>query len=118
MAAVCDSSPRDQREVFTACKWIWLTRRVFNAAWDGDKVDLAEKSGLWRVYQDKGSCQTRTLDKYLHVETVHKTPRWRNVVRTLDFVLKHTSEQSPHYQSLKQAQSDIQNWVSQDKGRR
>ncbi|WP_102505036.1 HAMP domain-containing protein [Salinivibrio kushneri] len=101
-----------------------IHRRLVNAmnlalaAWDGDKVDLAEKSGLWRVYQDKGSFQTRTLDKYLHVETVPKTPRWRNVVRTLDFVLKHTSEQSPHYQSLKQAQSDIQNWVSQDKGRR
>ncbi|WP_158012152.1 hypothetical protein [Salinivibrio kushneri] len=40
------------------------------------------------------------MDKYLHVETVPKTPRWRNVVRTLDFVLKHTSEQSPHYQSV------------------
>ncbi|MPX91323.1 HAMP domain-containing protein [Salinivibrio sp. VYel1] len=88
------------------------------AAWGGDKIGLAEKSGLWRVYQDKGSFQTRTLDKYLHVETVPKTPRWRNVVRTLDFVLKHTSEQSPHYQALKQAQLDIQHWVSQDKGQR
>lgn len=81
-------------------------------AWDGDKVGLAEQSGLWRVYSDKGSLQTRTLDKYLHLETVPKTPRWRNVVRSLDFVLQHTDRQSPYYQPLKQAQQEIQHWIT------
>ncbi|WP_175566341.1 HAMP domain-containing protein [Salinivibrio sp. ES.052] len=87
-------------------------------AWDGDKVGLAEQSGLWRVYSDKGSLQTRTLDKYLHLETVPKTPRWRNVVRSLDFVIQHTEKLSPYYQPLKQAQQEIQYWITQDKGQR
>ncbi len=38
------------------------------------KFELAEESGLWRVYLDRSTLQTRTLDKYLHLETLPKTP--------------------------------------------
>ncbi|WP_177342231.1 hypothetical protein, partial [Klebsiella variicola] len=33
------------------------------------KFTFAEQSGLWRVYLDRSTLQTRTLDKYLRIET-------------------------------------------------
>lgn len=56
------------------------------------KIELAEESGLWRVYMDRSSLQTRTLDKYLLVETLPRNPRWRDVVRTAEYVLRHCGE--------------------------
>ena len=51
------------------------------------RIELAERSGIWRVTLDKSSLQTRTMDKYLLMETVPAKPRWRDVVRTAEFVL-------------------------------
>ena len=51
------------------------------------KTVLAEKSGLWRVYMDGSTAKTRTLDKYLSVQTLPKNPRWETVNRTVHFVL-------------------------------
>ncbi|MFN4010012.1 MAG: response regulator [Pannonibacter sp.] len=52
------------------------------------KVDFAEVSGIWRVSLDKSSLQTRTLDKYLMLETLPVNPRWRDVLRSADFLLE------------------------------
>lgn len=52
-----------------------------------DKVSLAEQSGIWRVYLDRSTPQTRTLDRYLLPDTVPRRPRWRDVLRTAYFVL-------------------------------
>ena len=52
------------------------------------KIDLAEQSKLWRVYMDRSSLQTRTLDKYFLEETLPIKPRWRDVLRTGNYVLK------------------------------
>ncbi|CCN45208.1 putative sensor histidine kinase/response regulator [Vibrio nigripulchritudo MADA3029] len=51
------------------------------------KFSFAEQSGLWRVYLDRSTLQTRTLDKYLRVETLPKTPRWRTVLNSIEFIL-------------------------------
>lgn len=56
------------------------------------KFTFAEQSGLWRVYLDRSTLQTRTLDKYLRVETLPKTPRWRTVLNSLDYILEHHQE--------------------------
>jgi two-component system sensor histidine kinase ChiS len=53
------------------------------------KIELAEKSRIWRVYLDRGTWQTRTLDKYLNLHTLPRNPRWRDVVRTAQYVLNH-----------------------------
>jgi len=53
------------------------------------KVDLAEESRIWKAYLDRGTWKTRTLDKYLKLETLPKKPRWREVVRTANFVLSN-----------------------------
>ncbi len=53
------------------------------------KFAFAEQSGLWRVYLDRSTLQTRTLDKYLRVETLPKTPRWRTVLSSIEYILEH-----------------------------
>ncbi|MCK6262388.1 response regulator [Vibrio sp. ZSDE26] len=59
------------------------------------KFAFAEQSGLWRVYLDRSTLQTRTLDKYLRQETLPKTPRWRTVLSSIEYILDHCQEQGP-----------------------
>jgi len=51
------------------------------------KADLAERSRLWRVYMDGSTAKTRTLDKYLSLQSLPKNPRWDTVGRTASFVM-------------------------------
>ena len=60
---------------------------IWSAATGKGKIDFAETSGIWRVNLDKTSLQTRTLDKYLLIETLPDNPRWRDVLKTASFVL-------------------------------
>ncbi|WP_299422693.1 response regulator [uncultured Shimia sp.] len=60
---------------------------IWGAATGKSKIDFAEASGIWRVNLDKTSLQTRTLDKYLLIETLPDNPRWRDVLKTVKFVL-------------------------------
>ncbi|MGR5236686.1 ATP-binding protein [Vibrio alfacsensis] len=69
------------------------------------KFTFAEQSGLWRVYLDRSTLQTRTLDKYMRIETLPKTPRWRTVLSSIEFILEHCKEQSPE-RSYIEAQRD------------
>ena len=55
------------------------------------KADLAEQSRLWRVYMDGSTAKTRTLDKYLSLQSLPKNPRWDTVGRTASFVLEECS---------------------------
>lgn len=53
------------------------------------KIELAQKSKIWHVYLDRYSWQCRTLNKYLNLKTLPKHPRWRDVLRTAQFVLEN-----------------------------
>ncbi|PKF78568.1 hybrid sensor histidine kinase/response regulator [Vibrio sp. vnigr-6D03] len=64
------------------------------------KFSFAEQSGLWRVYLDRSTLQTRTLDKYLRVETLPKTPRWRTVINSIEFILEHCHTPSGQREKL------------------
>ena len=54
-----------------------------------NKLELAEQSGIWKVHLDKGYFRVRTLDRYLSVPSLPRYPRWRDVTRTVRFVLNH-----------------------------
>jgi hypothetical protein len=71
------------------------------------KIELAEESGLWRVYMDRSSLQTRTLDKYLLVETLPRNPRWRDVVRTAEYVLRNAPQPGPEREQLAAALASL-----------
>ncbi|PST89935.1 HAMP domain-containing protein [Photobacterium jeanii] len=77
------------------------------------KFDLAEESGLWRVYLDRSTLQTRTLDKYLHVETLPKTPRWRTVLSTINFVIDRCGEHPHQQQNLIDMRDRLQHLITQ-----
>lgn len=77
------------------------------------KIELAEESGLWRVYMDRSSLQTRTLDKYLLVETLPRNPRWRDVVRTAEYVLRHCGEPQGERETLSVALSRLKQHLRQ-----
>jgi two-component system sensor histidine kinase ChiS len=68
------------------------------ACWEHDldktKLDLAEESRIWPVYIDKSTPTTRTLDKYLNIETCPKNPRTQRVIDTAEFVLKQLGRKS------------------------
>ncbi|MEJ6115322.1 response regulator [Aeromonas salmonicida] len=80
------------------------TMRLTLDAWQQStgkgKIVLAEKSKLWRVYMDRSSPQTRTLDKYLSLDTLPKAPRWKTVVATAEYVLAHSPLSDPLRQQL------------------
>ena len=52
------------------------------------KIELAESSGLWKVYTNlDGWERTQTLDRYLDIQTLPRKPRQRQVIQTAEFVL-------------------------------
>jgi len=85
-----------------------LAAEVMNlciGAWAGatgkDKLALAEESGIWTVTAETtGTYRTRTLDRYLKVNSLPKNPRWRNVLQTGYFVRQFLAPDSPHGQQL------------------
>ncbi|GAD90997.1 putative two-component hybrid sensor and regulator [Vibrio halioticoli NBRC 102217] len=85
--------------------------------WDShqgnSKFTFAEQSGLWRVYLDRSTLQTRTLDKYLRVETLPKTPRWRTVLNSLDFILANSDNDNAQRAQLLELREQLQHIVSQ-----
>jgi two-component system, sensor histidine kinase ChiS len=76
-----DAYRRAVLEVMTTSLSLWT------ALTGKGRIEFAERSGIWRVTLDKSSLQTRTLDKYLLIETLPLKPRWRDVVRTAELVL-------------------------------
>ncbi|KUE80310.1 hybrid sensor histidine kinase/response regulator [Aeromonas schubertii] len=84
-----------------------LSLEAWQSATGKGKVALAEKSKLWRVYLDKSSPQTRTLDKYLHLDTLPQTPRWKTVVATAEYVLHHCPLDEASRQRLHQCSQEL-----------
>lgn len=82
------------------------------ACWEHDlgksKVDLAEQSRIWPVYIDKSTPTTRTLDKYLRIETCPRNPRSQRVIDTAEFVLRQTRDhQTSTRRRLEQALNEF-----------
>ena len=87
------------------------------ACWEHDldksKLDLAEESRIWPVYIDKSTPTTRTLDKYLNIETCPKKPRTQRVIDTAEFVLKQLGRKSSgERKKLQQALNDFRQLIS------
>lgn len=89
--------------------------RVMHAAlacWEHDlgksKLDLAEASRIWPVYIDKSTPTTRTLDRYLNIESCPRNPRTQRVVDTAEFVLKQAHDRkTPAREKLQQALNEL-----------
>lgn len=73
-----------------------------------NKFQLAENSQLWRVYLDRSTLQTRTLDKYMHLETLPKTPRWKTVLSTIEYVLTHCECETKERNKIENLRAQLQ----------
>ena len=80
------------------------------ACWEHDlgksKLELAEESKIWQVYMDKSTPTTRTLDKYLNIDSCPKNPRYQRVIDTAEFVLKAMGEKTTSSQKKLQTLLD------------
>lgn len=76
---------------------------------DKTKVELAEESRIWRVYLDQNTVRTRTLDRYLSLETLPQKPRWKDVLNTAHYVLTHCPSTQPLQSELETTVSKLQN---------
>ncbi len=72
------------------------------------KIELAEESKIWKVHIDGSTPKTRTLDKYLNINTLPKNPRWREVQKSVDYVLTHCPT-NPKTQDQKTALEQLAN---------
>ena len=52
-----------------------------------NRIELAERSRLWRVNIDDGRLRARAMERYLGVSKLPENPRWRDVLRTAYYVL-------------------------------
>lgn len=76
-----------------------------------DKISLAEESGIWRVYVDRSTVVTRTLDKYLRLDYLPKRPRWNYVIETAEFVLDCCPDSSDQKAKLKNKLSELKQLI-------
>jgi hypothetical protein len=53
------------------------------------RLELAEKSRIWRVNIEDGRLRARVTQRYLALSKLPANPRWRDVVRTAYFVPGH-----------------------------
>ncbi len=63
------------------------TIEAWESATASTRIELAEKSRIWRVNIDDGRLRARAMERYLHVAKLPRNPRWRDVLRTAYFVL-------------------------------
>lgn len=86
------------------------------ACWEHEtgkgKIDLAEDSMIWPVYIDKSTPTTRTLDKYLHLNTIPKNPRAQRVIDTAAFVLRKCPAASASRKELELALNNLRMLLS------
>jgi CheY-like chemotaxis protein len=85
-----------------------LALRLWEKYTGKSKAELAEESNLWRVYIDGGTLKTRTLDKYLNEKSLPKRPRWRSVIKTLDYVGQHCTLQPSERDRLEELTQQIE----------
>lgn len=88
METAIASMPGDLDKKHMGAKTMNLALEYWQEATGLGKVDLAEQSGIWKVYMNKdGFERTQTLDKYLKIERFPKQPRWNKIYQTIDYVL-------------------------------
>ena len=88
-AAVADVATDDLRGDFRRALVELMLAAV--DAWERStgtsRLELAEKSRLWRVTIDDGRLRTRAMERYLSLSKLPRNPRWRDVLRTAYHVL-------------------------------
>ena len=76
------------------------------------KVDLAEESGIWTAtLEHGGSYRTRTLDRYLRLQTLPPNPRFSDVMDTGHFVLNRCDGDGALWSRLENSVTELEQLV-------
>lgn len=72
------------------------------------RIDLAEKSRVWRVTIDEGRLRVRAMERYLSLAKLPRQPRWREVLRTAYFVLSECRLDTAERDALRERAEAVQ----------
>lgn len=75
------------------------------------RIELAERSRLWRVTIDDGRLRVRAMERYLALPKLPRQPRWREVLRTAYFVLAECELDPATASALRGRCDAINQWV-------
>lgn len=67
-----------------------------------NRLELAERSRIWRVTIDDGRLRARAMERYLALAKLPSQPRWRDVLRSAYFVQGHCALGSDDQTGLQQ----------------
>ena len=85
------------------------------AAWERStgktRIDLAEASRIWRITIDEGRLRVRALERYLSLAKLPRRPRWREVLRTVYYVLTECPLEPAEREALKRRLEQVQDAV-------
>ncbi|MCB1560471.1 MAG: tetratricopeptide repeat protein [Xanthomonadales bacterium] len=88
-----EGSEADMREAFRRLlvELMLSAIDIWERSSGSGRLELAEKSRIWRVAVDDGRLRARSMERYLSVARLPKNPRWRDVLRTAYYVLENCS---------------------------
>ncbi|MBT5794587.1 MAG: response regulator [Deltaproteobacteria bacterium] len=102
--AVQTENKAEEKELSLRDGWQTQIIQLMNTSIDcwrslsgGGRANLAEVSGIWKVNVDGESLRTRTLDRYLKLETLPTRPKLGKVLDTAKFVLERSPPSSLRY---------------------
>lgn len=93
----------------TLVETLFLSLRLWRQATKKTKVDFAEESKLWNATVDNnGTYRTRTLDKYLKLESLPPNPRYNDVIDSAYFVIANGSLPPDMKQKLEEKVAELE----------
>lgn len=72
-----------------------------------NRIELAERSRIWRIGIDDGRLRARAMERYLTLSQLPRRPRWRDVLRTVYFVLGHCALDADARDRLQRGVDDV-----------
>lgn len=86
-----------------------LSLRLWKQTTRRDKVDFAEESKVWTASVDSnGTYRTRTLDKYLRLDSLPPNPRYGDVLDSAYFAISQCSVQTDIKKKLEDRVSELE----------
>ncbi|TXI50374.1 MAG: tetratricopeptide repeat protein [Lysobacter sp.] len=79
-----------------------------------NRIELAERSRIWRIGIDDGRLRARTMERYLALAKLPDNPRWRDVLRTAYYVLEHCPIDPAPREDLQRRIYEVQAYARRD----
>lgn len=80
---------------------IWITIN------DQSLVEFAYQSKIWTITNDSGTLRVRSLERYLSIDKIPKNPRWKNVTKSIQYVLSTLDNEDYRYLKLNEISEDL-----------